>query len=308
MPFGQHAHRRVVRIALARAGAGGVDRRVLGGQHELVQRALLGAEAAVGRKGARDVGGVAGIFAAGVDQAQLAGLEPGIAGGGVTGRIVEHAGVRAGGDDRRIGRSARAVAAEFVQQFGLDLVFVHRASAAAGRPRRTSASRVGAPPAEMSAARRIRAISSASLTSRSSASSGPRSRSTAGTAAPERARERSDGEPALDARLEAGLGAERPPDARAGRRADRAARHRARRSAVRDRRRAPPAPHRRRGAARPRSRVRDRSRAGTACCGRCCRAAARHRARRNRSGGGSRCRADKDARCRRCAGAAGRSG
>ena len=53
---------------------------------------------------------------------------------------MQHAGVGAAGDDRRIGRRLRAAAAEFVQQFGFDLVFgaagrgrAHRAPVGRGR-------------------------------------------------------------------------------------------------------------------------------------------------------------------------------
>ena len=57
----------------------------------------------------------------------------------VVDHVVQHAGVGAAGDDRRVRGELRAVAAELVQQLGLDLVFgapgaraLHRAAVRLG--------------------------------------------------------------------------------------------------------------------------------------------------------------------------------
>src|SRR6185295_10754352 len=84
---------------------------------DVVQLALRGGEAAGGGKRAGDVARVAVELAAGVDQAELAGAER-----RRPRNVVEDAGVAAGGDDRRIRGTLGAVAAELVQQLGLDLV------------------------------------------------------------------------------------------------------------------------------------------------------------------------------------------
>ncbi len=69
---GDHAHRGIVIGDEWAAGAHFGDRRALRGEHNVVQRALCRREAAVDRKRARDVGGVALVFGAGVDQQQIA--------------------------------------------------------------------------------------------------------------------------------------------------------------------------------------------------------------------------------------------
>ena len=108
----------------------------LRGEHQLVDVALRAAEAPVHRERAGDVGGVAVELAAGVDQQQRAVLEQ-----RVVLAVVQHAGVGAAGDDRPVGRELRAVAAELVQQLGLDLVLhppaAWRASRARARRRRS---------------------------------------------------------------------------------------------------------------------------------------------------------------------------
>jgi hypothetical protein len=86
----------------------------LGGEDELV-RPSGAAEAAIHREAAGDVGGVAVELAAGVDEEQLAVLHL-----AVVLDVVQHAGVGAAGDDGAVGRRLAAVAAEFVEQLGLD--------------------------------------------------------------------------------------------------------------------------------------------------------------------------------------------
>ena len=110
---------RVVRLVPVVASFGRLGRGAIGREHDLVELALRLAEPAVDRERARDVGRVHLKLAAGVDQHELAVLEL-----RVVRAVVEHAGVRAGRDDRRI-RALGAVAPEFVQELGLELVFVH---------------------------------------------------------------------------------------------------------------------------------------------------------------------------------------
>jgi hypothetical protein len=112
------------------------DRSALGRLDDLVELALRALKRPSAGKGARHVAGVAVEFAAGVDQAQVAGLQLGIGC-----RVVQHAGVRAGRDDRAVGRTLRAVAAELVQQLGLDLVFAHAAAGVAAEALRAEAHR-----------------------------------------------------------------------------------------------------------------------------------------------------------------------
>ena len=118
--LGQHFDGGLVRVGKARASAGGVHRRLLGCQHQLVERALRPGEFAVGRKSAGDVRGVAVELATGVNQHQLA-----VAHQPRVGAVVQHAGVFAGRDDGAVGRALRAVAAKLVQQLGVQVVFAH---------------------------------------------------------------------------------------------------------------------------------------------------------------------------------------
>jgi len=88
-------------------------------EHELVDVLLRSREAATGGKRPRDVRRVAMEFAAGVDQQQFVFLQlP------VVVAVVQHARIRAAGDDGRVRHSLRAVPEELVQKLGLDLVFV----------------------------------------------------------------------------------------------------------------------------------------------------------------------------------------
>ena len=109
-----------MRVVEAGAGPGGGHGRFLAGQHQVVERALRAGEAAIGREGAGDVAGVAVELAAGVDQHQLARAHR----GGV-GAVVQHAGIGAGRDDGVVRHGLRALAAEFVQQLGVEVVFAH---------------------------------------------------------------------------------------------------------------------------------------------------------------------------------------
>ena len=66
----------------------------------------------------------------------------------IVGDVMQHAGIGAARDDRRVGRRLCAVPAELVQQLGFDFVFAH-----AGLVR--IASRADAPQQEICAARRM---------------------------------------------------------------------------------------------------------------------------------------------------------
>ena len=101
------------------AGSHRGDRRSICFEHELVQSALCFREFAVDRKSARDVGGIALVFAAGVDQQQLARAQ-----NRLVFAVVKDATVRTTADDRQIARLG-ARPAEFVFDLRLDLVFVH---------------------------------------------------------------------------------------------------------------------------------------------------------------------------------------
>ena len=136
-----------MRVVEAVAGASRRDGCVLAGQHQIVKRALRPGELAVGREGPGDVAGIAVEFAARVDQHQLAGAHRrGI------GAVMQHAGVGTGRDDRAVGRVLRAALPEFMQQFGVEVVFadvlalaqhpgarLHRANVGAGADLRRAA-------------------------------------------------------------------------------------------------------------------------------------------------------------------------
>ena len=111
------------------AGAHCVEARLLRGEHDLVDRLLRAGEAAAHRKRARDIRRVALVFAARVDQQELAVLQlPAVL------AIVQHAGVGAAGDDRRIGDRLRAAAQELVRELRFDLVLVPSDARAIHRP------------------------------------------------------------------------------------------------------------------------------------------------------------------------------
>ncbi len=116
----QHGHGGFVRVVEARARLRGGHGRMLAREHEVVHVALRPREAAVGREGARDVAGIAVQLAAGVDQHQFARAH-----GRSIGAVVQHAGIGTGSDDGVVRHRLRAVAAELVQQFGVEVVFAH---------------------------------------------------------------------------------------------------------------------------------------------------------------------------------------
>ncbi len=115
-PLGDHPHRRLVRVVPVIAGAHARDGRAVRLQHHLVNRALLGREAAVDGQRAGDVGGVALELAAGVHQQQVAVVER-----LVVVAVMQDAAVRAAADDRVIG-GVGVVTPELVQQLGHHLV------------------------------------------------------------------------------------------------------------------------------------------------------------------------------------------
>ena len=93
-------------------------------QHHLVERPLGLGETTVDGKGSRDVGGIVVVFGAGIDEQQIT-VAQSIA---ILG-VVQHAGIRATGDDGRIGGTATTAAREFVVELGLHLVFAHAGAA-----------------------------------------------------------------------------------------------------------------------------------------------------------------------------------
>src|SRR5690606_37037143 len=117
--LGEHLDGGIVGLVPVRAGAGGLTRGGLGGEHDLIHVALRAGEAAIDREGPGDVGGVAVELAARVDQQQVAVVEALI-----VFDVVQHAGVGAAGDDAGVGGRLAAGGAEGVQQFGFDLEFV----------------------------------------------------------------------------------------------------------------------------------------------------------------------------------------
>ena len=94
--------------------------RLLGRQHQLIERPLLAREATVDRERAGDVAVVVvSQRAAGVDQQQVA-----IAQGGVVGGVVQHAGVVAASHDRAVGRPPRALLQEVLLDHRLHLALI----------------------------------------------------------------------------------------------------------------------------------------------------------------------------------------
>ena len=124
-PLGNHAHGGVVNVGKARACTGGGNARFFCSQHQIVNGTLRRGECAVGRKGARDVAGVAVELAARINQHQIARLN-----GRVARLIVQHAGIAARRHDIAVGGKLRAVLAEGVLQFGFQMVFAHIAARA----------------------------------------------------------------------------------------------------------------------------------------------------------------------------------
>ena len=121
------------------AGFDGRNGGILCGQHEVINVGLRPAEVTIDGKGACDVRGVTVELATGVNQNQVA-----IGNALVVLDIVQHTGVRTGGDDGGISRVLAAVATEFMQQFSFDLVFEHaRASRRHGSSMRPGGNRRG---------------------------------------------------------------------------------------------------------------------------------------------------------------------
>ena len=175
---------------------------------DVVELALRRAEAAVGGEGARHVARIAVELAAGVDQAQLARLQRRRAR-----RVVEDAGVRAGGDDRacrpalrRPSAGTRAAARPRSRIRGWPRADPGAKRAAQKRIARTCAAALIA----RRAAHRRRSRR-ASLRTRIVASSGARSCCDAGRLDAHPALRANALEPAVDARAEAGR-VEAPPD------------------------------------------------------------------------------------------------
>ena len=125
--LGDYPHRRFVRLVpvIARTHLG--DGRTVRFEHDLVDGALLGREAAVDGKRARDVGGVTLVFAAGIHQQQLAAFKRLI-----VGAVMQDAAVRAAADDGLIG-GVGVVAPELVHELGHHLVLLAAGAAEAHR-------------------------------------------------------------------------------------------------------------------------------------------------------------------------------
>jgi hypothetical protein len=170
-PLRQDAQRRLVIVGERGARVYRGNGRLLRRQDDLVDLALLGVEASVDRKGARDVGGVAGDLAAGVDQDQRSSRQQ-----LVVFDVVQDAGVGTTGDDGRVGVAVGAAAAELVAS---------SASSSYSAMPGWQARMARLWPAEaMSAARRMSSISCASLVSRISSSRPRRSRISPGARVP----------------------------------------------------------------------------------------------------------------------------
>ena len=112
-------------VGKARACTGGGNACFFCSQHQIVDGTLRRGECAVGRKGARDVAGVAVELAARINQHQIARLN-----GRVARLIVQHAGIAACRHDVAIGGKLRAVLAKGVLQLGFEVVFAHLAAVA----------------------------------------------------------------------------------------------------------------------------------------------------------------------------------
>ena len=119
-PLSEYAHRGLMGVVEGGAGADRGDRRFLRREHEVVEQALRRTEAPVDGEGAGDVGSVAVVFTACVDEHQFACLSPRAVVG-----VMQDAGVGAAGDEGRVGRALGAVAAEFGDELRFQRVFVH---------------------------------------------------------------------------------------------------------------------------------------------------------------------------------------
>src|ERR1017187_5193352 len=79
---------------------------------------LAFAEFPTHRKATRKIGSIVGVFSSHIKQQYFSGLALLI-----VFNVVQHIRVKAGGDDRAVGKATGAVADEFVYQFGLYLIF-----------------------------------------------------------------------------------------------------------------------------------------------------------------------------------------
>ena len=116
----QHFDGGFMRVDKAGAFVRGCNGGVLGRQHQFIKLTLRGTEFAIGRKGSRDVAGIAIEFTARIDQHQIA-----IQNGRGIGTVVQHTGVGTARHDGTISRILRAVQPKFVQQFGVEVIFTN---------------------------------------------------------------------------------------------------------------------------------------------------------------------------------------
>ena len=121
---GDHLHSGFVGGVPVFTGGDFLERRFLGGQHQLVDSLLLGRKGTADREGAGDVAGVAVDLAGGVDQHQIAVFQQ-----RVVLAVMQDAGVFAGSDDRAVGRHLRAALAELVIQLGFQAVLIQSGAA-----------------------------------------------------------------------------------------------------------------------------------------------------------------------------------
>lgn len=104
----------------------------LHGQHGFVQVPLRGRELAVDGPGARDVGDVSAVLAAGVDENHVVLVEQ-----AVVVHVVDHVAATAAGDDGHVGGAREAVRGEGVVEVGFQVLF--------GRPGAAHGGGEGAP-------------------------------------------------------------------------------------------------------------------------------------------------------------------
>ena len=107
-------------VGQAHAGFEQVHRGLFDAEHRFVYLALAGREASVGGKTARHVAGVVAVHGSDVKQHHVA-----VVNLGVVGDVVQHTGVGARPDDRRVSKAVRAAAHKLVKEFCLELVLPH---------------------------------------------------------------------------------------------------------------------------------------------------------------------------------------
>ena len=126
----EHAHCSFVVSHEGSAGTDGGDGCLLRGEHDLVAVALRRREAAVDREGSCDVSSITIEFAARIDEYErILGQDA------IVLDVMQHAGIGATGDDRRVGVAGGATAAELVRELGFEFVFGHARAAMAHRAR-----------------------------------------------------------------------------------------------------------------------------------------------------------------------------